>query len=187
MSASFKNRFIEKGKTGFLVVDVQDKLFPLVENPVEATEAMIKAIKGFKLLGLPYIVSEQYPEKLGSTIVELKGLIERDKVYTKTAFSCLKDDKLKEAILKEPVDTWIVLGIEAHVCILQTAKDLILNGKQCVVLNDAISSRSVYDYSSAIAELRDIGARVSSLETILFELMQNSKAPEFKSISQLIK
>ncbi|CRX37977.1 isochorismatase family protein [Estrella lausannensis] len=187
MNASFRNRFVERGKTGFLLVDVQDKLFPLVENPVEASEAMIKAIKGFKLLGLPYIVSEQYPEKLGGTIAELKGLIDQERVFSKTFFSCLKDDKLKEALLKESVDTWILLGIEAHVCILQTAKDLILHGKQCVVLNDAISSRSVYDYSSAIAELRDIGARVSSVETILFELLQNSKAPEFKSVSQLIK
>lgn len=187
MVAPFRNRFIDRNKTGYIIVDVQEKLFPLVENPIEAKEAMVKAIKGFQLLGLPGIVSEQYPEKLGSTIPEIKEILGKESFFSKTAFSCLKDDTLKEAILRLPIDTWIILGIEAHVCILQTVKELLLNGKECVVLSDAISSRSVYDYSIALAEMRDIGARISSVETILFELMQNSKAPEFKSVSQLIK
>lgn len=187
MGQSFRNQFLDKATTGFILIDVQERLFPLVENPCEVEETMVKAIKGFKVLGLPFIVSEQYPEKMGSTIPSLKELTKEEKPYAKTAFSCFKDHNLKEVLSKHPVKTWILLGIEAHVCVLQTAKDLIAEGKNCVVLNDAISSRSVYDYSTAIAEMRDLGIRVTSTETALFELLQNSKVPEFKSISQLIK
>lgn len=94
---------------------------------------------------------------------------------------------IKEAIEKTGKREWIVVGIEAHVCILQTARDLQVAGNRVVVLNDAISSRSIYDYSTAIAEMRDEGIRISSVETLLFELMQDSKCPEFKQVSQLIK
>lgn len=86
-----------------------------------------------------------------------------------------------------PTDQWVLIGIEAHVCVLQTAKDLIAEGKQVVVLNDAIGSRSIYDFSTAIAEMRDCGVRITSTETILFELLRNSQAAEFKAMSQLIK
>jgi len=182
-----RNEFLDRATTGFLVVDVQDRLFPLVENTCEVEHTMVKAIKGFKILNLPCFISEQYPEKMGGTIPPLKELLHGEKPFAKTAFSCLRDPILKRAILESPVKTWIILGIEAHVCVFQTAKDLILEGKNGVVLNDAISSRSVYDYSTAIAECRDLGLRITSTETALFELLQNSKSPEFKSISQLIK
>lgn len=182
-----KNQFLDKATTGFILIDVQERLFPLVENPCEVEETMIKAVKGFKILRLPFIVSEQYPEKMGGTIPVLKELTKEVQPFSKTAFSCFKDPVIKEALASSPIQTWILLGIEAHVCVLQTAKDLIALGKTCVVLNDAISSRSVYDYSTAIAEMRDIGVRITSTETALFELLQNSKAAEFKAISQLIK
>ena len=108
-------------------------------------------------------------------------------VMVKTSFSCIDDDHVKTALLVQPITQWVLIGIEAHVCILQTAKDLLGLGKQVVVLNDAISSRSIYDFSTAIAELRDCGVRISSTETILFELLRDSKSSEFKEISQLIK
>lgn len=183
----FRNTFLDKESTGVILIDVQERLFPLVEHSCEVEHTMVKAVKGFKILKLPFIVSEQYPEKMGGTIPSLKELTKEDTPFAKTAFSCFKDPKLKEALEKHPAKTWILLGIEAHVCVFQTAKDLLLLGKNCVVLNDAISSRSVYDYSTAIAEMRDIGVRITSTETALFELLQNSKVPEFKSISQLIK
>ena len=99
----------------------------------------------------------------------------------------MDDDLVKAELLLAPVSQWVLAGIEAHVCVLQTAKDLLEQGKQVVVLNDAISSRSIYDFSTAIAEMRDCGARISSTETVLFELLRDSKAAEFKEISQLIK
>jgi len=179
---------LSRHHTGLLVIDVQEKLFPYVENSCHVMQAMQKVIRGFQILGLPIYVSEQYPKGLGSTVATLKGILGDQQHYqTKTVFSCLDDAGVKKALLSAPINQWILIGIEAHVCVLQTAKDLLALGKQVVVLNDAISSRSIFDYSTAIAELRDCGARITSTETVLFELLRDSKVAEFKEISQLIK
>jgi len=179
---------LSRKNCGLLIVDVQDKVFRAVENPCDVMYNMQKAIKGAQLLGLPIVVTEQYPQGLGPTIGALKTLLgEKQSYLSKTTFSCLGDMAIRNQILAMPINQWILIGIEAHVCILQTAKDLLEANKQVVVLNDCISSRSIYDFSTAIAEMRDIGIRVSSTETVLFELIKDSKAPEFKQLSQLIK
>lgn len=183
-----RNQKLIREKTGLLVVDVQEKLFPHVENSCIVMQHLQKVIRGFEILGLPVYVTEQYPAGLGSTVSTLKGVLGPHQVYfVKTAFSCLDDESIQKELLKAPIEQWVVVGIEAHVCILQTVKDLLQHGKQVTVLNDAISSRSIYDFSTAIAEMRDCGARISSTETVLFELLRHSKAAEFKEISQLIK
>jgi nicotinamidase-related amidase len=171
-----------------LIVDVQEKLFPLIDHPCEVLEHALKLIQGCKLLDLPVIISEQYPKGLGSTIPAIKELAGPEaKIFSKTSFSCLNDPVVEKEILDTARSQWIVIGIEAHVCILQTVRSLLKAGKHVVIANDAISSRSIYDFSTAIAELRDMGARISSTETILFDLMRDSKHPQFKALSALIK
>ena len=105
----------------------------------------------------------------------------------KTTFSGLDDSAFLTHVMSCPYTQWIVAGIEAHICVLQTAKSLLKAQKQVVVLNDAISSRSIYDFSTAIAEMRDAGVRVTCSETVLFELLKDAKHPQFKAISELIK
>lgn len=183
-----KNFTLSRAHTAMLVIDVQEKLMPLVERSDEVLYIMQLAIKGFQILGLPIYVTEQYPKGLGGIVPDLKCTLGPAQIYfSKTTFSCLADEHVKEIILGQQATQWVVVGIEAHVCVLQTVKELLKAGKEVVVLNDAISSRSIYDYSTAIAEMRDCGARVSSTETVLFELVHDAKAPEFKQISQLIK
>lgn len=183
-----KNYKLIRSETALLIVDVQEKLFPYVENSCHVMQAIQKIVRGFQILHLPIFVTEQYPQGLGTTVATLKGILGDGQRYLeKTTFSCLDDECTKETLMRSPNRQWVVVGIEAHVCILQTVKDLLEYGKQVVVLNDAIGSRSIYDFSTAIAELRDFGARVSSAETVLFELLRDSKAAEFKEISQLIK
>lgn len=183
-----RNYKLSRDKTGLLVIDVQEKLFPYIENSCLIMHAIQKIIRGFQIFCLPIVVTEQYPKGLGSTVATLKGILgSQQQFFVKTAFSCLDDDTIRKKIVNFPVEQWVLSGIEAHVCVLQTAKDLLEQQKQVVVLNDAISSRSIYDFSTAIAELRDCGARISTTETILFELLRHSKASEFKEISQLIK
>lgn len=182
------NFVLKKESTGLILVDVQEKLFRLVERSCEVMQTIQKVVKGFQVLDLPILVTEQYPEGLGSTVGTLKSLLgEEQHYYSKTSFSCMGDPELKALILDLPVEQWVVVGIEAHVCVLQTARDLLAAGKEVVVLNDAIASRSIYDFSTAIAELRDCGARISSAETVMFELLRDSKSPEFKAMSELIK
>lgn len=179
---------LDRKSTGLLIVDVQEKLFPLVERTCEVMESLKLVIEGFQILNLPIVVTEQYPEGLGPTVGTLKAWLGADQHYlSKTTFSCFGDQKIKKTLLAMPIDYWVVVGIEAHVCVLQTVKELLMAGKKVIVLNDCISSRSIFDFSTAIAEMRDYGARISSVETVLFELVWDSKAAEFKQISQLIK
>lgn len=182
------NFTLSRDKTGVLVIDVQEKLFPYMENSCHVMATMLMAIKGFQILGLPLFATEQYPKGLGQTVEALREVLGSSQKYcSKTAFSCMGDESVQSLLLSSRIEQWILLGLEAHVCVLQTAKDLLRHQKQVVVLNDAVSSRSIYDLSTAIAELRDCGARISSTETVLFELLRDSQASEFKEISQLIK
>jgi nicotinamidase-related amidase len=179
---------LAREKTGLLVIDVQDKLLPYVERPCEIIPAMEQAIIGFKILKLPIVVTEQYPQGLGSTVPVLRSCLGAEQQYlAKTTFSCLGDAAVRQYILSLPVLQWVLVGLEAHICVLQTAKALVEAGRQVVVLNDAISSRSIYDFSTGIAEMRDCGIRISSVETVLFELLKDSQANEFKEISALVR
>lgn len=183
-----KNFCLSKDQTALIIVDVQEKLMPYQDRSAEVLNAIHIVTKAFKILGLPIIVTEQYPQGLGSTVPGLKSLLGDEQIFfAKTTFSCLKTDAIQEAIAKTNAQNWVVIGIESHVCVLQTAKDLVKQGKDVVVLNDATTSRSIYNFSTAIAEMKDIGVRISCTETVLFELMEDSKALEFKKISQLIK
>ncbi len=180
---------LKRPTTGLIVIDIQDRLYAHVERSCEMFHATKQVIQGFKILGLPIFVTEQYPEKMGQTLLQLREELPESEYeyYSKTSFSCMGCESFKNEVLSGSQTQWVLVGMEAHVCVLQTAKDLIAQGMEVVVLNDAITSRSIYDYSTAIAEMRDCGVRLSSVETVLFELLYDSKAPEFKQISQLIK
>ncbi len=182
------NETLSKETVGLLIIDTQEKLFPHVDHPCELLDKILMTIQGAKILGIPIIVSEQNPNGLGRTIQPIQQLLGDQQVYHhKTSFSCLKNEELLNVIKSIHVTQWILVGLEAHICVLQTAKDLLSRGYQVAILNDAVSSRSIYDFSTAIAEYRDIGARVTSTETILFELIEDAKDLKFKEISHLIK
>jgi nicotinamidase-related amidase len=179
---------LEPTQTALLILDMQDKLFSKMEQGPALLGALWKIVQGFQLLNLPIFLTEQYPEGLGATLAPLQSLLKESyRPFVKTAFSCLNDPALRRHMLSSQQTQWVVVGIEAHICVLQTVKDLLNHGKDVVVLNDAIASRSIFDYSTAIAEMRDAGARISSSETVLFELLKDALHPQFKSISQLVK
>ncbi|MFI0435694.1 MAG: isochorismatase family protein [Parachlamydiaceae bacterium] len=175
-------------QTILLIIDMQEKVLPVVDRGAQILHMLLKAVKGFQILDLPILLSEQYPEGLGQTVFSLASLLDQSyHPWIKSTFSCLDDPAFFNYALSIPYQQWIVAGIEAHVCVLQTVKGLLKLGKQVVVLNDAIGSRSIDNFLTAIAEMRDEGARMSSVETILFELLKDSKHPHFKTMSNLIK
>lgn len=179
---------LSKYDTGLLIVDVQEKLFPHVERNCEVLNVILKLIKGFQTLQCPILVTEHYPKGLGKTVVPiLDALGEKTEILAKTTFSCMDDTHFREHLQSLPQTQWVVVGFEAHICILQTCRDLLNLHKHVVVVNDGITSRSIYDFSTAIAELRDFGCRISSYETVLFELIKDSKEPEFKTMSEIIR
>lgn len=179
---------LSKGKTGLLVVDVQEKIFRTVERPMEILHTIQTLIKGLRLLSIPIYISEQYPTGLGSTIEGIREVLPADvKIFSKKSFSCLKNQAIRDMVIKSGITQWILVGLEAHVCVLQTAKDFKAQNFDVVVLNDAVSSRSLFDFSTAIAEMKDDGIRVSCTETVLFELFETSEAEHFKALSELLK
>ena len=185
-SAPFFN--LEIPQTALLIVDVQDKLFASVERGKEVLQTICKCVEAFQLLDIPIFISEQYPKGLNPTVLPLRTLLGEDyHPWVKTSFSCLDQKECYQRILSLPFSQWIVVGFEAHICVLQTVKSLLKLKKQVTVLNDAISSCSIYDFSTSIAEMRDMGARISSFQTVLFELVKDSEHPQFKALSRLIK
>jgi nicotinamidase-related amidase len=180
---------LERHSTGLLIVDVQDALVAQVDRACEVVHTISLAVRGCQLLGLPLCVTEQYPQGLGATTAAITAAWDDTPppIFSKTSFSALHTAAIRDYVLSLPVHQWIVVGMEAHICVLQTAKDLVRTGRVPVILNDAITSRSVFDFSTAIAELRDLGIRVTSLEAALFELVADSHQPEFKALSRLIK
>lgn len=182
------HRKLDLKKTGLLIVDVQSKLMPLMVHAEPILQRMCMVVEGAQALQLPIFLAEQYPQGLGETVPALKQLLSEEvKPHTKTLFSAAGDPAVRAAIESQEITHWILIGIEAHVCVQQTAKDLMEMGAGVVVLNDAVSAASVVELSTAIAEMRDFGVRVSCAESVLFELLGDSKAPAFKEISQLIK
>jgi len=180
--------FLSRENTGLLVVDVQEKLFPVLDSAVPTVNKILMAIRGCRFLNVPIVITEQCPRGLGPTVDSVKASLVKDQQpLVKTTFSCLGDDVIKKTILSMSVTQWIVVGIEAHVCVLLTAKDLLDAGKQVVVAADATTSRSAADAIRAHQEMRDSGVRVSGVETILFELLGDATSPQFKEMSQLVR
>lgn len=179
---------LRKGQTGLLIIDIQEKLVPHVDRSTDLVRAVKRIIKGARAFDLPIIVTEQYPSGLGPTLTSIKDCLDDNQEYLpKLSFSAMDDEEIRKRILESPATQWIVVGIEAHVCVLQTVRDMIAAGRQVVVLNDVVTSRSIYDFSTAISELKESGARISCSEIVLFELLRSSAAPEFKEIYELIK
>jgi nicotinamidase-related amidase len=148
--------FLQKGETALWLIDVQEGLFPSIDRKDEVLDNICFFLKAAAILKLPLVVSEQYPQGLGKTIKILLELLPKNQpILEKTTFSGYLDKEICKTVDAIEVQNWILLGIETHICVLQTAKDLVASGKKVVVLNDATSSRSLYDYSTGIAELKN--------------------------------
>jgi nicotinamidase-related amidase len=171
--------------TGLLVVDVQQKLIGLIDGHAQIVWNIRRLIDGAKLLGLPILATEQYPQGLGPTTTELVTLL--DKVFDKTAFSCGGCEALCRELATTDKRKWLVCGIEAHVCIQQTVLDLLAEGLNIYVAADAVGSRGRFDYEIALRRMEAAGATLTTVEAALFEWCQNSKAPQFKQISKLVQ
>jgi nicotinamidase-related amidase len=171
--------------TGLLVVDVQEKLVRLIDGHARIVWNIGRLIDGAKLLGLPVLATEQYPQGLGPTTAELVGKLE--KVFDKTAFSCGGCAALCEQLSATGRRKWLVGGIETHVCVQQTVLDLLGEGFSIYIAADATGSRYSIDREIALRRMESSGATLTSVEAAVFEWCEDSKSPQFKAISQLIR
>jgi nicotinamidase-related amidase len=168
-----------------LVVDLQDKLLASIADRERVVANVVHLIHGAKILGMPFWGTEQYPRGLGPTTASVAGLIS-DRPG-KLAFHCCAVPQLLEQLYGRNVRHVTVVGIEAHVCVAQTALELLDLGFRVQVAADAVGSRHKIDWEFALRRLERAGAVVSTTEAVLFEWTETADRPEFKAISDLIK
>jgi len=170
-----------------LVIDMQERLLRQVPNSADLIKNTAILIKCCKILGLPVIVTEQYPEGIGPTDSSLSPDLDQCPKITKRTFSCCREPLFLKALEATARKQIIIAGIETHVCVFQTAADLIQNGYEVQVVKDAVGSRTTANMEIGLARMRDKGVDITSLESAVFELLETSACPEFKQILRLIK
>lgn len=182
-----KNQVVLNPKrTCLLLIDIQERILKVMRKHEQLLENVLKLIQGIKILDVPIYFTEQYPKGLGETAGKLKKELNGSAIQ-KLTFSCHGAEDLFERFSQNKLDQIIVCGIEAHVCVQQTVLDLLANNFQVTLPINAISSRYKIDYKTAINRMEKHGAEITTVESVLFELMQTCTIPEFKQISALIK
>jgi nicotinamidase-related amidase len=170
---------LKRDEAALVVVDVQEG-FRSYTSFEAVAQACSKLVRAGRILDVPCIVSEQYPKGLGHTAPEV-GL-EEEPVIEKTVFSAARADGFDLVGRKQA----IVCGIETHVCVSQTVQDLLEREIEVHVPADAVGSRHTLDYKRGLERLERAGAVVSTVESVLFELLERAGTPEFKAVQRLI-
>lgn len=180
---------IARENTQAMIVDVQERLIPHIYDYENIVKKIATLTQGLQALSIPIMLNEQYNKGLGDTLPEIYELLEGDNRtrFDKTTFSACDNNDSWHYLAQQNRSTVLVYGVEAHVCVMQTALDLLDNGMQPVIIADAIGSRFPYDKKQAIRRIRRAGGVVTTVESILFELCRSSEDPAFKIISNLIK
>ena len=170
-----------------LVIDIQGNLYESMQDKQFLLENVRKLIRGMQVFGIPVIVTEQIPEKLGPTIEPVASLLPDAPRIPKSDFSCCGEEKIMKALKALERQQVLLCGIETHVCVYQTAVDLLGFGYDVHLVADAVSSRTVLNREIGIRKLRDEGARLASTEMVLFELIRTADDPKFKEIFRIVK
>ena len=178
---------IEVARSALVVVDVQRKLAPHVlgaEGIERRCQALVEAAHA---LQVPVFLTEHCPQQLGVTLASIRERVIETQVIAKRHFSAMREPALPAALSASGRSQVLVAGMEAHVCVLQTALGLIAAGYECWFCADAMGSRRAEDRSIAIERLRESGARAVSTEMVLFEWLQSADHPELGRILKLVK
>ncbi len=178
---------LKRDNTVLIVVDVQGKLAQLMHEHEKLFKNLQILIKGIKILGLPIIWMEQYPEGLGPTIPEIKELLSDMEPVPKISFSCCGESRFIAGLNALKRDQLLICGIETHVCIHQTSLDLLELGYEVQVVSDAVSSRTKENKEVGLQKIASEGGKITSVEMALFELLRKAGSDEFKAISRLVK
>ncbi|MGE4317715.1 MAG: isochorismatase family protein [Deferribacterales bacterium] len=177
---------LETDQTALVVIDIQERLVKAMDDDVlkKITDNTLRLVKGANVMGIRTLFTQQYSKGLGDTIMSLKEHLEGDHVE-KTDFSCCGESSFNEGL--KGVKTVILAGMETHVCVLQTALDLMNAGFAVHIAADAVCSRSKFNWKTGLRMMESAGAVITCTETVLFQLVKRAGTPEFKEISNIIK
>jgi len=172
-----------------VVVDVQERLFNAMD--AERRDDMVANVKilvsAARRLGVPVLVTEQYPKGLGRTLPEVRTLLGETPAFEKTAFSCAGADGFMDRLRGLGTDHVLLAGIEAHVCVLLTALDLLTRGLRVSIVADAVCSRRPASLETGLGQARQAGAVITSTETVVFQLLGGADSDAFRELSKLLR
>ncbi|MGI6400961.1 MAG: isochorismatase family protein [Thermoguttaceae bacterium] len=176
---------LTKDNTTALIIDVQEKIVPAMSDVAQFLKRTKFLLSGLAVFKIPVVSTRQYPKGLGDTLKEITEIMQNEIVFDKTTFSCLATKEIRDYFNAERRPNVILAGIEAHICILQSALDLLELGKRVYLVADCVSSRNPVDMQFAFERAFRAGVIPSTAEALLFELTQDSRSLEFKSINRL--
>jgi nicotinamidase-related amidase len=178
---------LDKNGSVLVVVDVQDKLLSAIHDRRAVIDGTVKMTKIAQALGVPVIVTEQYPKGLGPTDPQISALFSAFAPLEKTVFSCFGAPGFAAALEAAGAKTLVLTGIEAHICVQQTALAALHRGFGVHIIADAIGSRTPANKELGLAKIRQAGGVISTIEIALYEWLERSDGPEFKAVLPLIK
>ncbi|KTD08086.1 hydrolase [Legionella jamestowniensis] len=175
---------LEREQSCVLLIDVQEKLAPHVKEPEKILERCAWIIRLATELKIPMLVSEQYPKGLGHTVEPLKSLTAHYQTNEKVHFSCFRESSCKQNLESLARKQLVLIGIETHVCVLQTAMDLNKAGYDVFVVVDAVSSRAEIDHKYGLKRMKQAGIQLVTSEMVFFEWVGQAGTEEFKGLSK---
>jgi nicotinamidase-related amidase len=173
--------------TVLVLIDFQERLFPVMHEKDKLLRNVLKLIEGAKVLEIPIVLTEQYPKGLGPTLPEIKELLPEIKPVEKVCFNCCDEGafgKSLEALKRRQV---LIAGIEAHICVYQTAMALLRDGYEVQVVGDCVSSREPENKIVSLLKMGAAGVGPTTVEMALFELLKVASGDKFKKISNIVK
>ena len=173
--------------TVVVAIDFQERLFPVMHEKENLLKNVLKLIKGAQALKVPVIITEQYPKGLGPTLPEIKELIPDMQPVEKTCFSCCDEGDFTRTLEATKRKQVLICGIEAHICVYQTAMALLRADYEVQVVADCISSRDPENKMVSLFKMGSAGANPTTVETALFELLKVGRGDTFKEISNIVK
>ncbi len=173
--------------TALVLVDVQAKLAPAMHDKEVLLDNLERLVRGVRILGVPILWTEQNPVGLGSTLPEFADLLPDQKPVSKFSFSCCGSEQFRNELNALKRKNLLIAGIEAHVCVYQTAADLIHLQYEVQIVADAVASRTPENKRIGLEKSKSVGASLTSTETVLFELLKDAKNEKFKEIVKIVK
>jgi nicotinamidase-related amidase len=178
---------LDRHRSALLVVDMQARLVPAIHEAEAVTARVRLLLDAARQLGVPVLASEQYPKGLGPTIEPVAALLPEGAALPKTTFSCARDPRLMQAIKGLDREQLVVCGVEAHVCVLQSAIELQEQGFAVHVAADAVGSRQPLRRDLGLARMRHAGCVIVDTEMAVFEWLREAGSDEFRALSRLVK
>jgi len=178
---------LSRDRSALVLIDLQERLMPAMEGAAPVLARCGVLLEAARRLGVPVFATRQYPRGLGGIVEPLAGALQADECHDKLAFSAFAETGLRDALLGLGRDHFVVAGVEAHVCVLQTALDLLAEGYAVAVVADAVTSRHEASRTLALERLRARGAAIVNTEMVVFEWLERAGTDEFRALSALIR